>query len=430
MELSKISEILKKGKGSFYTRGWIKRKRELSNKIFLLIRDETGEIQCVLDREKADKNLLKLSEEATIESSIYLKGSAYSDKRAPGGVELTLTDLKIIGLSDDFPISRDLSEEFLLDVRHLWIRSSKLTSSIKVRATVFEAFRDFMKKEDFTETHGPMFVSGSVEGGSTLFEVPYFGKKVFLTQSSQFYMEVMMYSLGNCYTIAPSFRAEKSRTARHLTEFWHAEAEMPWVGLKEIVDLEERMLQHMVQKVLDTNKKELLALGRDPKSLEPSASEKYKRIKYEDVVKDIQKKFPNLKVGHDLGEKEEREYTRNMKKPVIITHYPANLKPFYHRPDPENPKYILCNDILAPEGYGEVIGSGERCFDEKELLDRLKKDGLDPKPYQWYIDLRKYGTVPHAGFGLGLDRMVAWLCKLETIKDAIPIPRTITRTYP
>ncbi|PIU21721.1 MAG: asparagine--tRNA ligase [Candidatus Diapherotrites archaeon CG08_land_8_20_14_0_20_34_12] len=430
MELTKIAGIFEKGKGSFYTRGWVKRKRELKNKMFILLRDETDELQCVLDKDKADKKLVDVVEKATIESSIELKGSLRKDERAPNGFELDIEDLKIVGLADTFPIGRDLSEEFLLDVRHLWIRSSKISNALKVRATVFEAFREFMKENNFTETSGPMFVSGSVEGGSTLFKVPYFDKTVYLTQSSQFYLEVMMYSLGNCYTIAPSFRAEKSRTPRHLTEFWHAEAEMPWAGLEDIIDLEERMLKYMVEKVVTDREKELVRLGRDPKTLEPSINKKFHRMTYEEAVKEISKKFSYVKSGFDLGEKEEREFTKDLDRPIILTHYPTSLKPFYHRADPKDPMHVLCNDILAPEGYGEIIGSGERCWNTEELIERIKKDKLPLEPYQWYIDLRKYGSVPHAGFGMGLERFTSWLCKAQTIRDVVPIPRTITRTYP
>ncbi|MEK6973138.1 MAG: asparagine--tRNA ligase [archaeon] len=430
MELTKIASIFEKAKGSFYTRGWVKRKRELKNKMFILLRDETDELQCVLDRDKADKKLADIVEKATMESSVELKGALRKDERAPNGFELDIEDLKIVGLADTFPIGRDLSEEFLLDVRHLWIRSSKISNALKVRATVFEAFREFMKENNFTETSGPMFVSGSVEGGSTLFKVPYFDKTVYLTQSSQFYMEVMMFALGNCYTIAPSFRAEKSRTPRHLTEFWHAEAEMPWAGLEDIIDLEERMLKHMVEKVVIDREKELIGLGRDPKTLEPSIKKKYHRMTYEEAVKEISKKFSYVKSGYDLGEKEEREFTKDLDRPIILTHYPTSLKPFYHRLDPKDPTHVLCNDILAPEGYGEIIGSGERCWNANELIDRIKKDKLPLEPYQWYIDLRRFGSVPHAGFGMGLERFAAWLCKAQTIRDVVPIPRTITRTYP
>ncbi len=431
MHFAKIEEAIQKASGRVALRGWVKRKREHKEKIFILLRDETAELQCVADSSKLDKKIWDECDKATIESSVELSGSLKKDERAPYGVELTIERFKIVGLAEKFPIQKDFSTSFLMDVRHLWLRSARMRDALKVRATVFEAFREFMKKElNAIEVQGPMFVSGMVEGGSTLFEVPYFGKKVYLTQSSQFYLEALIFSLGNVFTIAPSFRAEKSKTTRHLTEFWHAEAEFPWIGLDELLDIEENMIKYMVRKVLEENEKQLIALGRDPKTLEPSVYKKYERLRYEDVLKIAQKKFPHLKSGSDLGEKEEREITRNKKTPVIVTHYPRSLKPFYHRPDPKDPRYVLCADVLAPEGYGEIIGSGERTWLTEELLRQMKEDGLDPAPYRWYIDLRRYGSVPHAGFGLGLDRFTAWVIKAPHIRDAIPFPRTINRYYP
>jgi len=430
MALKKIKEAFSQKKGSFYTRGWIKRKRDLKGKAFILLRDETGELQCVADLEKLDKKTAVAADSGTVESSVYLKGELALDKRAPGGVELKVKSLEMIGLAEDFPIRKDFSTEFLNDVRHLWVRSSKMRDAFKVRETVFDSFREFVKKKDCTEVQAPMFVGGMVEGAMTLFKVPYFGKTVYLTQSSQFYLEVLMYSLGNVYTIAPSFRAEKSKTTRHLTEFWHAEVELPWVGLKEVMDFEEEMIKFIVKETVKLREKELLALGRDPKELTPTIQKKFKRIRYDDVLELARDKFPHIKYGADLGEKEEREITKDMKVPMIMTHFPESIKPFYHRTDPKNPEYVLCNDVLAPEGYGEIIGSGERTWKQEVLIRRMKAQGLDLKPYQWYIDLRKYGSVPHAGFGLGLGRLTSWIIKAEHIRDVIPFPRTMNRYYP
>ena len=430
MMLSKIQKIIDSKKGSFKTRGWVKRKRDLAGKLFILLRDETDELQCVLDREKADKKIVALAESLFIESSVILEGTLKKDDRAPHGVEMQIEKLEAVYVGEKFPIQRDLSTEFLQDVRHLWVRSAKIKNALIVRETIFKGFREFMDTINAVESQGPMFVTGAVEGGSTLFETPYFGKKAYLTQSSQFYMEVLMFSLGNVYTIAPSFRAEKSHTKRHLTEFWHAEGEFPWMHLDELIDLEEKMLQFIVKKCVEENSKELKLLGREPSELEPSITGKYKRFTYEEILKKAQKKFPSLKYGQDLGEKEERELTKDEDKPMIVTHYPKTLKPFYHRPNPNDTKTVLCNDILAPEGYGEIIGSGERCWTEQEIMTRLKEANIDPAPYQWYIDLRKYGAVPHSGFGLGIDRLTAWITKAEHIRDVIPFPRTINRLYP
>lgn len=427
---SKISETVSKGSGKADLRGWVKRKREMKNKIFILLRDETDEIQCVVDREKADKKTVADADKLFIEASIEISGSLRKDERAPHGLELDVSSLNAIDFGEDFPIQRDLSESFLLDVRHLWLRAGKMRDALKVRATVFSALREFMEQEGAIEVQCPMFVTGAVEGGATMFEVPYFGEKAYLTQSSQFYLETMIFSLGKVYTVAPSFRAEKSRTTRHLTEFWHAEFEAPFWHLDDVIDFEERMLKFIVSSAIEKNSKELKALGRDPKELEPSASKKYERMSYDEVLKIAQKKFPYLKHGSDLGEKEEREITRENSVPLIVTHYPRSLKPFYHRPDEKNPKLVLCNDILAPEGYGEIIGSGERCWTKDELLGRMKEENIDPKPYQWYVDLRKFGAVPHSGFGLGIDRLTSWICKSPHIRDVIPFPRTMNRYYP
>lgn len=430
MELKKIQKAFTQKKGSFYTRGWIKRKRELKKKIFIILRDESSEIQCIADLSDLDEKTVKECERATIESSVYVKGKLCTDQRAPGNVELNISSLEIVGLAEDFPIQEDYSTEYLLDVRHLWLRSSKMRDTLKVRETVFEAFREFMKEKNCTGVQGPSFVSGMVEGAMTLFKVPYFGKKIFLTQSSQFYLEALMYSLGNVYAIGPNFRAEKSKTRRHLTEFWHAEVELPWIGLEKIIDFEEEMIKFIVKKTIEQREKELLSLGRKPASLKPTIEKKFKRMTYKKTLKKAKKKFPHLKNGSDFGEKEQRELTKKMSVPLIITHYPASLKPFYHRPDPDKPEQILCNDLLAPEGYGEIIGSGERTWKKDVLLKRMKAQNINPEPYEWYIDLRKYGSVPHAGFGLGLDRLVSWLVKAEHIREVIPFPRTINRFYP
>jgi len=430
LKFTKIERAFEKGSGTVQLRGWIKRKRDLKGKTFILLRDETAEIQCVCDSAKAGRELFLECSRSTIESSVELSGALHKDSRAPGGVELQIKKFEIVDLAEVFPIQKDLSTEFLMDVRHLWLRSAKMRDALKVRATVFGAFRDFMEKKHCTEASGPMFVTGMVEGALTLFKVPYFGKTVYLTQSSQFYLEVLMYSLGNVYTIAPSFRAEKSKTTRHLTEFWHAEVELPWTDLEGIMDFEEEMIRFITKRVMKESKKELLALGRDPKTLKPAAEKKFKRMKYDEVLELARKKFPHLKKGSDFGEKEERELTRNFDVPLFVTNFPRSLKPFYHRPDPNNPEEILCNDLLAPEGYGEIIGGGERTWKAEVLIQRMKEDGIDPKPYQWYIDLRKYGSVPHAGFGLGLERLTAWYCKAGHIRDVVPFPRTINRTYP
>jgi asparaginyl-tRNA synthetase len=429
-EFQSVETAVKKKKGSFKLRGWIKRKRSISGNIFLVLRDATEIIQCVIEEKAVSKDDWAKANKALVESAITLQGTLKTDKRAPHGVELRVKKFDVVSFADDFPIRRDFSEDFLLSVRHLWLRSAKLSNALKIRDAVTNALHEFFQKKGYLQVEGPMFVTGAVEGGATLFEVPYFGNKIYLTQSSQFYLEAFIYGLEKVYTLAPSFRAEKSRTRRHVTEFWHLEMEAAWMQFAELLDFTEDMIKYVVKYVLKNHKTELRTLGRDPKDLELVVKKKFPRYTYDEIHKLALKKFPKLPHGSDLGEKEEREITKDFKLPVIVTHYPAKIKPFYHRPDPKNKDVVLCADILAPEGYGEIVGSGERTWEVKELEDRLKASGLDPKLYGWYVDLRKYGSVPHSGFGLGIERLTAWLCKMPHIRDVIAFPRTMNRYYP
>lgn len=426
-----IKDILKKDTASAEVWGWIKRKRDFKGTLIWLLRDGSGEMQAVLSSEAIeDKASYESARKALTESSIKVWGDIKKDERAPGGKELQVTKVEVLHAGDEFPIGKDLSEEFLLDVRHLWVRSAKMQHGLKASAIVFEGFHDFCKKEGYLEVQCPMFVSGAVEGGSELFEVDYFGKKAFLTQSSQFYLEVYAHALEKVYTVAPSFRAEPSRTRRHLTEFWHAEWETAFSSLEELMDWEERMIKHVAKYVLEHGQDQLKYFGRKPEDLEKVVKSKFKRFTYDEAFAVAQKKFPELKWGDDLGEAHEREITKDFDVPILVHHYPTVLKPFYHRPDPSKPDAVLCVDMLAPEGYGEIIGSGERCWKYDELITRMKKAGLKEKDYQWYVDLRKYGSVPHTGGGLGLSRLTMWLFKMEHIRDTVGFPRTMTRIAP
>jgi len=305
-----------------------------------------------------------------------------------------------------------------------------MTAIFKVRNTVFRAIHDYFKNKGYYEVQCPMFITAAVEGGATLFEVDYFGeRKVYLTQSSQFYLEALIYSLEKVYTVAPSFRAEKSRTRRHLTEFWHAEAEAAWAGLNDMMKVEEELITYIVEKVLEENQQELEFLKRDISALERVKSP-FPRISYTEAVEMLKRKGIEVEWGEDLGADEERALTQEFEKPFFIYGYPVKAKAFYHKTDPQNPEVTLSADLLAPEGYGEIIGGGERIADKNELIQKIKDFGLNPDDYQWYIDLRKYGSVRHAGFGLGIDRTVMWICGLDHIIDAIPFPRTIRRIYP
>lgn len=425
--MQKIEDVLsKKAVGKDVAlRGWIYRKREQKDLIFLILRDSTGIIQCVVKREEKP---WKEARKATIESSIKVKGRVRTDPRAPRGYELALKDLKIIGLAEKFPIARDTSKSFLLDVRHLWLRSRKMTHVLKVRARVLEYLREFFEKEGYLEVQAPSFITAACEGGATLFELDYFGKRAYLTQSAQLYLEAIIFGLEKVYTIAPSFRAERSKTRRHLTEFWHVEAEAAWVDHKEMMKFEERMISFLCQRVAKQMKEELELLGSDPKEL-LKIKPPFPRISYTQAIELLRKKGFPIGWGDELGADEEKEITSRFKKPVFVHRYPAKIKAFYHMPDPKDPKVVLCHDLLAPQ-VGEIIGGGQRIHDLRALLKKIEEFKLDPRDYAWYVDLRRYGSVPHSGFGLGLDRFVTWICKLPHIVDSIPFPRTLTRVYP
>ncbi len=431
MHRTLIQEVLKSSLKEAHLQGWIKRKRDFKGTLIWLMRDGSGEMQVVLEEKNIpDKPAFDAARKALMESSVAVSGNVKEDPRAPGGKELHATKVEIIHAGEEFPIGRDLSEEFLLDVRHLWLRSGKMQQGLRASATVFEGFHNWCKSQGYMEVQCPMFVSGAVEGGNELFEVPYFGKNVNLTQSSQFYLEAYAMALEKVYTVAPSFRAEPSRTRRHLTEFWHAEWETAFSHLDELMDFNENMIKSIAKHVLEKSPDVLKATGRDPKTLEKVVKTKFQRFTYDEAFEVAQRKFPELKWGDDLQEMHEREITKDFDVPILVHHYPTQLKPFYHRPDPKRPETVLCCDVLAPEGYGEIIGSGERSWDMKELTQRMRGQGLKPEDFGWYVDLRKYGSVPHTGGGLGLSRLAMWLYKLEHIRDAVGFPRSMNRVAP
>jgi len=350
------------------------------------------------------------------------------DERAPSGYEIKIKKFKIIGLSNNYPISRDFSKEYLLDVRHLWLRSRKMTSILKIRSTVFGAIHEFLRNEGYCEVQPPMFTEVGSEGGSTLFEVPYFGKKVYLTQSWQLYAEAFIFSVEKAYTIAPSFRAEKSKTARHLTEFWHAEVEAAWEHFDDFIKLAENLISYICKKVAESNVNELTILDQSIDKL-LSITPPFPRITYSEAFAMLKKKGFDIDFGKDLGQTEEREIGKYFKKPVFITHYPKEIMAFYKLKDPKNPKFCLNFNLIVPN-VGEIIDGSERESDINEIIKSLKSKNIDPSKYQWYLDSRRYGSVPHSGFGLGVDRLIMWICGLDSIKDAIAFPRTMSRTYP
>jgi asparaginyl-tRNA synthetase len=407
--------------------GFVNSIRKGKNNSFLILRDPSGTLQCV---SHASDKTFEYVNKITRESSVKITGSIKKDDRSEGGYELHITGIEIYSIAEPFPLKKGHKKVFLFDNRHLWIRSPKTTAIMKIRSTVFSAIHEFFISNGFYEIQSPSFVGGSVEGGATLFETNYFDKKAYLTQSWQLYAEAMVDSLWKIYTIAPSFRAEKSRTWRHLTEFWHAEAEMAFKTNEDAMDLEEKLIKYIIKEVLSKNEYELKLLKRDTKFLENVVNRPFLRMKYEEIIDLANKNGLKLEYGADLGADEERIITSKLDVPVFSINYPIALKPFYHKPDPKDPKHVLCSDLLAPEGYGEIIGGGQRVDDKETLLKRLKEEGLDEKNYEWYIDLRRYGAIPHSGFGLGVDRLVMWICKLPHIMYVVPFPRTPRRLNP
>ncbi|MCW1302010.1 MAG: asparagine--tRNA ligase [Candidatus Parvarchaeota archaeon] len=408
-------------------RGFANSVRKGKNNIFIMLRDPTGIIQCVSHSGEAP---FEEADRITRESSLEVEGTVRQDQRAEGGYELSISRIKIFGIAEPFPLKSGHNKVFLFDNRHLWFRSIRVTSVMKVRSTVFESIHSFFRENGFYEIQSPSFVGSSVEGGATLFSVDYFGRKAFLTQSWQLYAEAMVNSLWKIYTVAPSFRAEKSRTWRHLTEFWHAEAEVAFAGNDDIMDIEEKLIKYIIKGVLEKNRRELQVLKRDTTVLENTLRTPFPRMRYEEVIDLANKNGLKLDYGADLGSDEERVITSKLDVPIFSVNYPKKLKPFYHKPDPNDPSHVLCNDLLAPEGYGEIIGAGQRIDDKDTLIDRIKEEGLNQKDYEWYIDLRRYGSIPHSGFGLGVDRLVMWICKLPHIAYAVPFPRTMRRLFP
>src|SRR4030043_2373390 len=400
-------------------RGWVYRKREGKQMIFLFLRGASGTIQCTV---KADSPAWSDAEKLTIESSLSLEGLVKQDKRAPGGYEISAERISIIGLAEVFPISKDQSEEFLRDVRHLWLRSRKMNLVMKVRAEVLEAARGFFGIQKFFEVSPPMFITSACEGGSTLFGLKYFDQNMYLTQSSQLYLEILIYSLEKVYCIAPSFRAEKSRTIRHLIEYWHIEGEWPFADMNDLMSLEEALMAYICQQTAEKCRGELEELSLDVSKLVPVKAP-FPRITYTEAVELLCKKGAKLKWGDDLGYEDQKELADEFGKPFFVYDYPTAIKAFYCKTHSDRPEVALSVDMLVPR-IGEVSTGGAREEDTEVLIKRIREMGLKEKDYDWYLDLRRYGTVPHVGFGLGLERLLAWVVGFENAIDPSPFPRS------
>ena len=412
-------------------KGWLLTKRSSGGVQFLIVRDGTGMIQATVHKDEVTEKVFEDADKLTQESSIIIKGTVKEDRRAPGGYEIRVKDLQIVHLAErEYPLAKkEHGIDFLMRFRQLWIRSPRQFAILKIRAEVVKACRDFLDENGFTLTDSPILTPAAVEGVATLFEVPYFGDKAFLTQSGQLYVEATIAAFGKVYCFGPTFRAEKSKTPRHLTEFWMVEPEMAFCGFEENLKLQEDMVTYIVRRVLERRSRELAVLKRDVKPLK-KVEPPFDRISYTEAVEMLQRAGHKIEWGEDLGAPHERFISLQFEKPVFVHRYPAKAKAFYMQPDSQDPKVVLCADLMAPEGYGEIIGGSQRIHDLKLLEQRIEEFGLPKEAYEWYLDLRRYGSVPHSGFGLGLERTVMWICKLKHIRETIPFPRTITRIYP
>jgi asparaginyl-tRNA synthetase len=412
-------------------RGWLYNKRSSGKVMFLILRDGTGTIQCIASKKTLGDELYGNLVALHQESALIVQGHARKDDRAPGGYEIHVTSCEIVTEAlPDYPISlKEHGPDFLLDNRHLWIRTPTQRAILAIRAEVMRACRDYLDNQGFLEVTAPILTPSACEGTSTLFETPYFGEKAYLSQSGQLYNEAAIMALGKVYCFGPAFRAEKSKTRRHLTEFWMIEPEAAFMTFEELLVLEEDLIAYIVRRVLQERYRELETVGRDPVELEGMAPP-FPRMTYSDAVELLQKEGVEIQWGEDFGAPHETMLASQHKKPLFVTHYPTKVKAFYMEPDPDRPETVLAADLLAPEGYGEIIGGSQRMSDYNLLKQRIDEHGLPAGEYDWYLDLRKFGGVPHSGFGLGIERLVAWICHLEHLREAVPFPRTITRLRP
>ncbi len=439
MEQTYIEDIARKVGQDVLICGWLYNRRESGKIQFLLVRDGTGVIQAVVT--KADGAAFEKALKLTQESSLKVWGTVRQDPRAPGGYELQIKEIEIVQrVEEKYPI--DLKEHgpaFLLDHRHLWIRTPRQTALLRVRHEVMRSIRDFFDERGFIATEAPILTPSACEGTTTLFEVNYFDEKAYLSQSGQLYLEATAMALGRVYWIGPAFRAEKSKTRKHLTEFWMAEAEVAFFDHEQNLKLQEELVKYVIQRCLQKRARELKELGRQTESLERAVAEPFARITYAEsleIVNDLLKEkiacgeVEKLNWGDDFGAPHEEALGQHFGRPVFVEFFPAKMKAFYMEPKPDNPDLVLAADLIAPEGYGEIIGGSQRISDISLLKQRLKDFGLPEEPYQWYIDLRKYGGVPHSGFGLGVERLTAWIAGIEHLREAIPFPRMIYRLRP
>ena len=426
-----ISDIDQHGGKTVTLSGWLHSRRSSGKIHFLTIRDGTGIIQAVMSKSAVDEKTFSNTDHLGQETSVIVEGVVREDSRAPSGYELDVSQLDVVGKSHNYPITpKEHGVDYLLDRRHLWIRSQRQVSILRIRHEVIDAIRDFFNSRDFILADTPIFTPAACEGTTTLFPVQYFDDRTaFLTQSGQLYNEANAMALGKVYSFGPTFRAEKSKTRRHLTEFWMVEPEMAYATLEDATELAENLVASVVARVLDRRSKELTLLERDTAALE-RVQTPFPRITYDEAVKLLHESDLEFKSGSDFGGPDETAIAGHFDRPVAVQKFPSAIKAFYMKSDADRPELSLSVDVLAPEGYGEIIGGGERLDDYEVLLERIQNHELPQEAFEWYLDLRRYGSVPHAGFGMGLERVVSWICGLEHVRETIPFPRMLYRLTP
>jgi asparaginyl-tRNA synthetase len=437
--ITTISEIGKHDGQTVTIRGWLYNLRESGKLLFPQFRDGSGIIQGVVPKNAVTPEVFEAVKTLTQESSVIVEGKVRADKRAPGGYELDVQNVQVLQRvpeTDPYPITpKEHGTDFLMEHRHLWLRSQRQAAILRVRAEIIKAARDYFDERGFTLTDPPIITPAACEGTTTLFPVDYFEDQAFLTQSGQLYVEATAMALGKVYSFGPTFRAEKSKTRRHLTEFWMVEPEVAYATIDDVMELAEGMISFIVKRCLDRRRTDLQTIGRDITKLEKIAPP-FPRISYDDAVKNLQEGHAKgaletkFEWGGDLGSPDETYLSAQFDKPVMVHRYPAKVKAFYMEPDPQRPELALCVDVLAPEGYGEIIGGSQRMASHELLLQRIHEHGLPESAFKWYLDLRKFGSVPHGGFGMGIERAVAWICGLEHVRETIPFPRMLYRLYP
>lgn len=437
--ITTIAEIGKHEGQSVTIRGWLYNLRESGKLLFPIFRDGSGVIQGIVPKAAVPPEVFDTIKGLTQESSVIIEGKVRADKRAPGGYELDVSNIQVIqkvAENDPYPISpKEHGVEFLMEHRHLWVRSTRQASILRVRAEIIKAARDFFDERGFVLTDPPILTPAACEGTTTLFPVDYFDEQAYLTQSGQLYIESTAMALGKVYSFGPTFRAEKSKTRRHLTEFWMVEPEVAYAELEDLMQLAEQFISFIVKRCLEKRRADLQVIGRDVTKLEKIEAP-FPRLQYDDAVKMLQEGHAKGAVenkfewGGDFGSPDETYLSSQFEKPVMVHRYPAKIKAFYMEPDPQRPDLALCVDVLAPEGYGEIIGGSQRMASYELLVQRIKEHGLPEEAFKWYLDLRKYGSVPHGGFGMGIERAVAWICGLEHVRETIPFARMLNRLYP